>query len=149
MTARTPVPALGAEGWFTLDDAPTLIGSRCTTCGTFAFPPGSGWCPNPGCRGTELIETPLSQRGRIWSYTDAQYRPPAPFVSTSDEFEQFGIAAVTLEREGLMILGQLVPGVGVDDVAVGDEVEVVLGTLFSDDDHDYLTWRWKPTGGAK
>ena len=31
------VPAL--DGWFTMDDdAPALLGSRCTICGTFVFP---------------------------------------------------------------------------------------------------------------
>ncbi len=97
--------------------------------------------------------TPLSRRGRIWSYTDAQYQPPAPYVHDGDDFTPFAIAAVELAAEGLVILGQLVGGVGVGDVAVGDEVEVVTGTLFSDDEHDHQVWRWRPmaastTGGA-
>ncbi|HET8931504.1 MAG TPA: OB-fold domain-containing protein [Acidimicrobiales bacterium] len=144
MTTRTTVPALGAEGWFDPDGEPHLIGVRCATCDTYAFPPRAQWCPNPSCRGTSMEPTPLSRRGRIWSYTDAQYQPPAPFVHDGDEFTPFAIAAVELEAEGLVILGQLTPGVGVDDVAVGDEVEVVTGTLFSDDDHDHLMWRWQP-----
>lgn len=144
MTTRTSVPALGAEGWFSDGAEPHLIGVRCTTCGTYAFPPRAGWCPNPVCRGTELEPTPLSRRGRIWSYTDARYEPPAPYVSTSEEFTPFAIAAVELETEGLVILGQLTRGVTVDDVAVGDEVELVTGVLFGDDDHDHLTWRWHP-----
>ena len=53
-----------------------------------------------------------------------------------------------LETEGLVVLGQLAPGVGVDEVAVGDEVELIVGTLFSDDDHDYQIWRWQPTGNG-
>lgn len=148
MTTRTPVPALGAEGWFDPEGSPHLIGVQCATCGTYAFPPRAQWCPNPSCRGTTMEPTPLSRRGRIWSYTDAQYQPPAPFIEDRDDFTPFAIAAVELEAEGLVILGQLTPGVGVEDVAVGDEVEVVTGTLFSDDDHDYLVWRWQPVGGA-
>jgi uncharacterized OB-fold protein len=92
--------------------------------------------------------TPLSRRGRIWSYTDARYQPPAPFVPDGDDFTPFAIAAVELEAEGLVILGQLTPGTGVDDVAVGDEVEVVVGTLFRDDHHDHQVWRWRPVGRA-
>jgi uncharacterized OB-fold protein len=147
MSTRSKVPALGAEGWFTLGDQPALIGSRCTTCSTYSFPRRGGWCPNPTCRGTELKDVELSRRGRIWSYTDAQYQPPAPFAFDGDTFEPFAIAAVELEAEQLVILGQLVPGVGVDDVAVGDEVELTVGTLFSDDEHDYQVWRWAPVGG--
>ena len=144
MTTTTRTPALGADGWFSTEDPPHLIGSRCPECSTYAFPPTSGWCPNPACRGVELAEVPLSRRGRIWSYTDAQYQPPAPYITNAETFEPFAIAAVALEAEGLVVLGQMVPGIGVDDITVGDEVELVLGTLFSDDEHDYLTWRWQP-----
>lgn len=149
MSTKSKVHALGAEGWFTLDDAPTLIGSKCTDCGTYWFPKRQGWCANPACRGTVLTDTPLARRGRIWSYTDAQYQPPPPFVFDGDTFEPFAIAAVELESEGLVVLGQLVPGVGVDAISIGDEVELTIGTLFSDDEHDYQVWRWQPTGGAR
>ena len=148
MSTKPKVPALGAEGWFTLGDEPTLVGSRCSSCGTYSFPRRQGWCPNPQCRGTEMVDTPLSRRGRVWSYTDAQYQPPPPFVSDVDTFEPFAIAAVELEAEGLVVLGQLAPGIGVDEVAVGDEVELIVGTLFSDDEHDYQVWRWQPVGAA-
>ncbi len=149
MTTKTRVPALGADGWFTTDPEPRLVGSRCTSCGTYAFPPKAGSCPSPVCRGTDLVDAELSRTGRIWSYTDAQYQPPAPYVFDGDEFEPFAIAAVELEAEGLVVLGQLARGVGVDDVSVGDEVEVIVDTLFSDDEHEYLIWRFQPTGGGK
>lgn len=149
MPERTQVPALGAEGWFTVGDAPTLVGSRCDACGTYAFPKRTGLCPNPTCRGTEMIDTPLSRTGRLWSYTDAQYRPPAPYISDAEDFTPFAIAAVELEAEGLVVLGQVVAGVGVDDLTVGTEMELTVGTLFSDDEHDHLIWRWQPTGGAR
>jgi uncharacterized OB-fold protein len=144
MTTRTRVHALGAEGWFTLDGEPALIGSRCASCGTFLFPKRSGWCANPRCRGTEFVDAPLSRRGKIWSYTDAQYQPPPPYVVPGESFEPYAIAAVELADEGLVILGQVVPGVGVDQLKIGDEVEVTVGTLFSDDEHDYQIWRWQP-----
>ena len=145
MTTRTRVPALGAEGWFTPDAAePTLLGQRCPTCGTYAFPKAEWGCPNPACAGTELDEVPLSRRGTVWSYTDARYQPPAPYVVPGDEHVPFAIAAVHLAAEGLVVMGQVVPGVGVDDLHVGDEVELVVDVLFSDDEHDHLIWKWKP-----
>lgn len=145
------MPALGAEGWFTTDEhAPALLGQRCTTCGTFAFPKADHGCPNPACLGTEFTEAELSRRGTIWSYTDARYQPPAPYVVPTDEHEPFAIAAVHLEAEGLVVMGQVVAGVGVDDLHVGQPVEVVVDVLFSDDDTDHLVWKWKPIddGGA-
>ncbi len=153
MTTRTRVPALGAEGWFTPEsDEPTLLGQQCTTCGTYAFPKADYGCPNPGCVGVEFREVPLSRRGTVWSYTDAQYRPPAPYVvpgGDEAEHEPFCIAAVHLEAEGLTVMGQVVAGVGIDDLTVGQEMELVVDVLFSDDEHDHLVWKWKPvTGGG-
>ena len=76
MSAR---PAI--DGWFTTGDAPALLGSRCTTCATTYFPPTSGFCRNPACDGDGFEAVELSRRGTVWSYTDAQYQPPAPYVS--------------------------------------------------------------------
>ena len=57
----TPVPAV--EGWFTTDDEPRLLGTRCTTCGTVFFPQATGFCRNPDCRGREFDEVELSRTG--------------------------------------------------------------------------------------
>jgi uncharacterized protein len=145
---KATVPAV--DGWFTTDpDRPALLGSRCTTCGTVAFPRETTFCRNPGCRGREFDEVELSRRGTIWSFTNACYQPPSPYVPVTDPFEPFTIAAVELDDERMVVLGQMVDGVGVDDLHAGMEVELTLGTLFEDDDHRYLMWRWRPvTAGA-
>mgnify|MGYP003450413505 CR=1 FL=1 len=137
------------EGWFTTGDDPTLLGSRCTTCATVYFPPlpvdRAGFCRNPTCDGEEFETAALSRRGRVWSYTDAQYQPPAPYVARSDPYEPFALAAVELEAEGLVVLGQVAAGYGVDDLTVGAPVELVVETLYTDDDGvDRTIWRWKP-----
>ncbi len=94
-TAKARVPAV--EGWFTLDEeAPALLGSRCSSCGTYAFPRESFFCRNPHCQSHEFEEVELSRTGRIWSYTDARYPPPAPYISTTDPYQPFAIAAVEL-----------------------------------------------------
>lgn len=144
MTTTSQVPALGAEGWFTTGDEPTLLGRRCTSCGTYAFPKVDFGCPNPACTGTDFEEVPLSRRGTVWSYTDAQYRPPAPYVVPGDEHVPFCIAAVHLEAEGLTIMGQVVAGVGIEDLRVGAEMEVVVDVLFTEDGVDHLVWKWRP-----
>lgn len=142
---RTAVPAV--SGWFTFEgDEATLIGQRCTACRTYVFPRARVCCPNPNCRSTEFDDVPLSRRGKVWSYTDAQYQPPPPFVPAAGQHRPFAIAAVELVAEGIVVLGQVVPGVGVADLAVGDEVELVVDTLFTDDEHDHLVWKWKPVG---
>jgi uncharacterized OB-fold protein len=145
-TTKTRVGAV--EGWFTTDDvAPALLGSRCRSCGTYAFPRQTFACPNPACSGTDFDEVELSRRGRVWSYTDARYTPPPPYVA-ADPYEPFALAAVELAAEKMVVMGQMVAGVTVDDIAIGDEVELVLDTLYEDDEHEYLVWKWRPLAGA-
>ena len=140
--AKTQVAAV--EGWFTIDPtAPALLGTRCTTCGTYFFPRESRFCRNPACDGTEFEEVPLSRRGTVWSFTDNRYQPPPPYMSP-DPFEPYAIAAVELAEEKMVVLGQLAGGASVDDLRVGQEVELVLETLYEDDENAYLVWKWQP-----
>jgi uncharacterized protein len=127
------------EGWFSTGPEPALLGSRCTACETVFFPPTQGFCRNPACNGDEFAETALSRRGTIWSYTDAQYQPPPPYIPTTDPFEPFALAAVELP-EGLVVLGQVAEGYGVADLRVGAEAELVVESL----DAEHSIWRWKP-----
>jgi uncharacterized OB-fold protein len=151
MTTTTRVPALGAEGWFTPDDAePALLGLRCTTCSTYVFPKADFGCPNPACTGLEFDEVRLSRFGTVWSYTDARYQPPPPYVVPTDEHQPFCIAAVALAEEGLVVMGQVVAGVTVEDLRVGQPMELVVDTLFTEGDTEHVIWKWKPVaeGGA-
>ena len=137
----TATPAI--EGWFTAGAEPALIGSRCTTCGTVFFPRAEGFCRNPACAGEAFEEVPLSRRGRVWSYTDAQYQPPAPYLPAADPYVPFALAAVEL-AEGLVVLGQVASGYGVSDLSVGAEVELVVERLYTDDSGERTVWKWKP-----
>jgi uncharacterized OB-fold protein len=133
-----------APGWFTLDDAaPALIGTRCKACGTYFFPKETTFCRNPNCAGSEFEEVPLSTRGKLWSFTDNRYAPPKPYMA-SDPFEPYAVAAVELEREKMVVLGQVEAGVGIDRLEAGLEMELVLGTLYEDDASEYLIWKWRP-----
>jgi uncharacterized OB-fold protein len=146
MTTATKPRVPAVEGWFTLDEsAPALLGSKCSQCGTYTFPKARKFCPNPRCSSESFDEVELSRTGTIWSYTDTRYQPPPPYVPVSDPHEPFAIAAVELEAEKLVVMGQLAPGVSVDDLSVGMPVELVIDVLYGDDDADYLVWKWRPT----
>jgi uncharacterized OB-fold protein len=133
------VPAV--DGWFTLDEAdPRLLGNRCRTCGTYFFPRASMLCRNPHCNGTDFDDAPLSRRGKVWSVTTNRYQPPAPYVA-SEPFEPYRIAAVELADEKMVVLGQVKGSAGLE---IGDDVELVLDTLYCDEEHDYLVWKWSP-----
>lgn len=144
----TATPAI--EGWFTTGEEPALLASSCTTCEAVWFPPVGGPCRDPRCTGSESEPRPLGRRGTVWSYTDAQYQPPPPYLAPTGEggYVPFAIAAVELP-EGLVVLGQVADGYGVSDLSVGTPVEVVVETLYTDADGTARSvWRWKPVGGA-
>jgi uncharacterized OB-fold protein len=137
------------EGWYSLDtDQPQLIGSLCNACGSYFFPKQETYCRNPACDGTEFSEVALSRHGTLWSYTNACYQPPQPYVA-ADPFEPFAIAAVQLEREQMVILGQVVKGVSVEDLDVGMPMELALESLHEGDEGSRLIWKWKPTGAGE
>ena len=140
--AKKIVPAV--EGWFTMDaNAPRLLGTRCKKCGTYFFPREQTFCRNPGCGGTDMEEVKLSDRGKLWSFTDNHYAPPAPYVST-DPFLPYAVAAVELAAEKMVVLGQVAEGYGVQSLKAGLEMKLVLETLFEDDANRYVVWKWKP-----
>ena len=145
---KTRVPAV--EGLFTMDEAdPHLIGGKIPGRESYFFPKHLGG-GDPAVAGVaELEEVLLSNRGKVWSYTTSDYPPPAPFVAATDPYEPITVAAVELEVEKMVVLGQCVAGVGPDDLEVGTEMELVLDTLYEDDDHEYVVWKWRPAAGGE
>ena len=97
----------------------------------------------PGHADAELKEVELSNRGKLWSYTTNHYKPPEPYVAP-DPFEPYTVAAVELTEERIVVLGQLAPGNDPAGLEVGQEMELTLGTLYEDDENEYLVWKWKP-----
>jgi len=144
MSDKPLAPAI--EGWHTMGEQPRLIGTQCSDCGTYFFPKQSDYCKNPDCDSTEFEEVQLSRTGQLWSYTNAGYKPPTPFVA-ADPFEPFAIAAVQLEREQMTVLGQVVGGVGVEQLKIGMTMELVLEALHETDDDVKVTWKWQPVAG--
>lgn len=127
-------------GWYTLDpETPHLLGTRCSACGTYYFPRQIGFCRNPACGSEQFEEVELSRTGKLWSWTDACYAPPKPFV-VAEPFAPFAIAAVELEREKMVVLGPVVNGVTAAQLRVGMAMELALEALAD----GKLTWKWRP-----
>jgi uncharacterized OB-fold protein len=142
MSERKTLPAV--EGWFTMDRAePHLLGSQCASCKTYFFPKETLFCRNPGCTGRELNEVPLSRRGTLWSFTTNHYEPPAPYVSPKP-FVPYSVAAVELEKEKIVVLGQLARGVDPATLKVGTPMELVLEPLFEAEGVEQVVWKWRP-----
>ncbi len=142
MTDKPAKPVL--DGWFKDDDGKAhLIGSRCVHCGTYYFPKVAGFCRNPDCDSETFESVNLSRTGKVWSYTNACYQPPEPYVA-AEPFVPFTIAAVELAAEKMIVLGQVVSGVNVADLKVGMDMELVIDTLSETDQSVQTTWKWQP-----
>lgn len=139
--SKTRVPAI--EGWFTLDDEPRLLGARGTVSGSYFFPPAVATSADPRSPFEDREPVELSRRGRVWSWTTNHYQPPAPYIPP-DPFVPYTLVAVELERERMVVLGALADGVDGAVLRVGLEVELVLGLLYEDDEHEYMVWKWRP-----
>jgi len=145
---KNRVPAI--DGWFVADGEAALLGSRCKACRSYFFPKETFFCRNPGCRSSDFEEVPLSSRGRLWSFTNNCYPPPRPYVA-AEPFVPYIVAAVELEREKMVVLGQVVAGVAIEDLKAGMEMQLVIDTLYEDDDAEHLIWKWQPVpaGGGR
>ncbi len=138
--ARVPV----IEGMFReeADGSGRLLGGRCPTCGASFFPKQWSFCRNPACGGTELDDVELSTRGTLWSFTDNRYAPPPPYPSR-DPFEPYGVAAVELAEEQMVVLGQLAVGTDVASLSLGREMELIVEPLYETADEVRTVWKWR------
>ena len=132
------------EGWFTLDsEKPQLLGLYDEQSRTYFFPKDVAISHAPGYSRSELEEVALSRTGKLWSYTTNHYKPPEPYVAP-EPFTPYTVAAVELTEERIVVLGQLDPETDPSDLEVGQEMELCLGTLYEDDENEYIVWKWKP-----
>jgi uncharacterized OB-fold protein len=131
------------EGWFTTTGEPALLGTRCRECGTYHFPAETFFCRNPACSSSDLEPSELSRKGRVWSWSMNHYAAPPPFPQT-EPFEPYGVAAVELAKERMIVLGMLARDVDASALSIGKEVELVVEPLYTDDDGEHLVWKWRP-----
>lgn len=144
-----PLPGPGgrpvAEGLFRrTPEGPALVASRCTGCGTHYFPTSLS-CRNPGCSAKQVEEAEIGRTGRLYSYTVQAYRPPALF--RMDDWAPYALGLVELP-EGLRVLAMLT-GCAHDEIAVDMPLELVVETLYTDDDgREVATYKYAPSAGA-
>lgn len=127
------------------DGSGRLLGGRCPACGGVFFPKQWSFCTNPSCDGGALDEVELSTRGTLWSFTDNRYAPPPPYP-VREPFEPYGVAAVELAEERMVVLGQLATGTDIAGLTVGAEMELVVEPLYEDDEAVHTVWKWQATG---
>jgi uncharacterized OB-fold protein len=93
--------------------------------------------------GIEDVE--LSRRGTLYAYTINYYPAPPPYVP-AEPFRPYATAVMELEKERMMIQGQIASGYDLDNLEVGMGLEVVLETLSkSPEGADVIVWKFKPS----
>lgn len=142
MTSETNRAIPVVDGLFTTGPEPALLGGRRPN-GSYVFPYGLGG-GDPSEDSDEVERVELSRFGRLWSWTDSRYRPPPPFVATTEPFEPIVIVAVELERERMIVLGQAVEGITTDELRLGQRMELVLGPAGTLDGEPRVVWKWAP-----
>ncbi len=136
MMAEERVPCL--EGLFTEEGGAKILGSRCATCNTPYFPKAPV-CHNPDCSASKMQDSAFGGKGVLWSYSVADFPPPAPH-KYDEPFKPYVIGVVDMQ-DGLRLIGQMVDTL--DDVKIGANVELVIDTLYHEDDKAFTSWKFK------
>jgi uncharacterized protein len=126
-----------AEGLFTDETPPRLIGGRNRVTGRIVFP-----CPVSA----EFEPYPLKREGNLWSYTIQRYRPKSPPYAGPEAFRPWPVAYVALEGE-TMVEARLA-NVDFDAIEIGMKLELAPIPLDPDGaDSPYIP-AFQPAGAS-
>jgi benzoylsuccinyl-CoA thiolase BbsA subunit len=104
------------------EEGPYLIGGECTSCQAVFFPKQSV-CPR--CTGQSIQETPLSRKGKLYTYTEVYQKPP-----DYDGPIPYLIGRVLLP-EGVFVLAQL--KAGKEDLKINMDMKLVVESIYRDE----------------
>lgn len=127
-----------AEGLFTAENPPRLIGARDKETGRIVFP-----CPT----GDRFDPHPLSRVGKLWSYTIQRFRPKTPPYAGPDSFRPWAVGYVELPGE--VIVESRIINVAFEDIRIGMELEMTLVALDPEADDAVLIHAFQPIGSAQ
>jgi uncharacterized protein len=126
-----------AEGLFTEETPPRLIGGRSRVTGRIVFP-----CPSSA----EFEPYPLKREGILWSYTIQRYRPKSPPYAGPEAFKPWPVAYVALEGE-TMVEARLA-NVPFDAIAIGMKLEFAPVPLDPDSADSAYIPAFQPVGAV-
>lgn len=126
-----------AEGLFTDETPPRLIGGRHRQSGRIVFP-----CP----AGDDYEHHPLKREGTLWSYTIQRYRPKSPPYAGPEAFKPWPIAYVELAGEA--IVEARLANVEPEDIRIGMPLELTLVTLDPAAAEPLLVHAFQPAGAS-
>lgn len=120
------------EGLFADDgEGGVLLGGKCKSCKKIFFPPPSS-CYECGSEDLETVT--LSKRGKLYTYTIS-------YMSSVNFQAPYALGYVELP-EGVRLLANLEGWQG-KPLKVGAEVELVLGTLWTEEDKEVIGYKFR------
>lgn len=126
-----------AEGLFTDDAPPRLVGGRNRETGRIVFP-----CPD----GSDFEPYPLKREGKLWSYTIQRYRPKSPPYAGPEDFTPWPVAYVELPGE--TIVEARLTNVDFDDIEIGMPLELTQVALDPGAADPVLIHAFQPRGAG-
>lgn len=122
-----------ADGLFTDEAQPRLIGGQDRESGRIVFP-----CPT----GDRFAPIPLSRTGTLWSYTIQRYRPKSPPYAGPEAFRPWPVGYV--ELPGQVIVEARLTNVDFDAITIGMPLEMILIPLDPDAADPVLIYAFQP-----
>lgn len=116
---------------------PQLIAAKCSKCGHHTFP-FQEMCPE--CCEDTMEQVYLSRRGKLKCFT-GMYNPSPDFKGKLP----YTIGIVDFP-EGLRVIG-LTTENSIDMLNVGMDIELVVETVYEEDDKEVVTYKYKPVRG--
>lgn len=126
-----------AEGLFTQEQPPRLIGGRSRATGRVVFP-----CPP----GEDYEPVALAREGRLWSWTVQRFRPKTPPYGGPEHFTPWIVAYVELEGE-VIVEARLVD-VAPEDVRIGMALRLTAVPLDPQNPQSPVIPAFAPAGEA-
>lgn len=124
-----------AEGLFTQNPEPHLIGGRNRMTGRIVFP-----CPPS----TDYEPLLLQREGTLWSFTVQRYRPKSPPYAGPAAFRPWAVGYIELPGE--VIVEARLANVEFADIAIGMPLELTLVPLDPDDTDAVMIPAFQPKG---
>ena len=90
---------------------------------------------------SEATDETFEQHKKLRTRAEDYLHKPIGFEDLLTRVKQF----VEIENNGAAAADDELE---VDDLEVGMEVELIVDTLYEDDEHVYTVWKWRPTGAA-
>ncbi len=120
MTKQGVVPDQLTQGFWDAANEGRLVVQNCTTCNRLQFPAQAA-CDECGS-GDSLEWKQVSGRGKIYNYGVVHDCP----IALLKEDLPFNLAVIMLDDDPEILMYSHLPGVPVDDVPVGADVEVIF-----------------------